>query len=168
MVNKNRVVAVVGAGVLALASLLLPSKQAVTDIQREEGTVPVAYQDTATVWTICTGSTRGVVPGMVATPADCEARLSADLKQAGAEVTRQITHPLTQEQYDALVSFTFNVGEGNLQKSTLRRMVNAGRCEDAVREFSRWVYAGGVKLKGLAARRAREAEKFATGCPAWQ
>jgi lysozyme len=72
-------------------------------------------------------------------------------------VRRLVTVPLAAHQYDALVSFTYNVGEGNLAKSTLLKCVNRGDHKQAAKEFSRWNKAGGKTLAGLTRRRASEA-----------
>ena len=91
------------------------------------------------------------------TEADAIELLRHDLAIAEAAVRRLITVPLTQNQFDALVSFTFNVGEGALEKSTLRRRINQGDWALAKGELLRWVHADGKKLKGLVARREAEA-----------
>jgi len=83
--------------------------------------------------------------------------LVVDIEVAEKAVLRLITEPLTDSQFDALVSFTFNLGSGALQRSTLRRKVNRGDHEDVPDEFAKWVWAGGKKLKGLIRRRAAEA-----------
>jgi lysozyme len=75
-------------------------------------------------------------------------------------VCRLVKVPLTDGQFDALVSFTFNLGSGALQRSTLRRKVNREEHEEVPREFLRWVWAGGRKLKGLVRRRAAEADLY--------
>jgi GH24 family phage-related lysozyme (muramidase) len=77
-------------------------------------------------------------------------------------VNRLVGVPLTQNQFDALVSFTFNLGEGALEESTLRRKLNAGDYEGAAAEFGKWVKAGGQVLAGLVRRRKDEAELFLT------
>ena len=92
------------------------------------------------------------------TDAEAIELLSRDLAIAEAAVRRLIAVPLTKSQFDALVSFTFNVGEGALEKSTLRRRINQGNWELAKRELVRWVFADGKKLKGLVVRREEEAE----------
>lgn len=94
------------------------------------------------------------------TEAEAEALLHKDVRKAVSAVQRLIVTPLTQNQFDALVSFTFNLGGGALQRSTLRRKVNRGDVQGAAREFPRWVYAGGRKLRGLQRRRAEEASLF--------
>lgn len=66
----------------------------------------------------------------------------------------------TQNQFDALVSFAYNVGEGNLKDSSLRRLHNEGRYNEAKEQFVRWNKAGGVVLKGLTRRRLAEAELY--------
>ena len=83
--------------------------------------------------------------------------LARDLVKTGNSVRRLITVPLNENQEVALVSFAFNVGSGNLQASTLRRVVNRGDFDDAPAQFRRWVYARGRKLRGLVRRREAEA-----------
>lgn len=85
-----------------------------------------------------------------------EALLIKDVLAAENAVLRLINVPLTDGQFDALVSFTFNLGGGALQRSTLRRKVNREEHEDVPREFLRWVWAGGRKLRGLVRRREAE------------
>jgi len=86
--------------------------------------------------------------------------LNVDVETAERAVLRLITVPLTDGQFDALVSFTFNLGAGALQRSTLRRKVNREDHEDAADEFLRWVWAGGRKLNGLIRRRQAEAALY--------
>lgn len=92
--------------------------------------------------------------------AQAAALLADDAQVAERAVRRLIAVPLAQGQFDALVSFTFNVGAGALQRSALRRCVNDGRHEDAAAQFGRWVWTGGRKLTGLVARRAAEAALY--------
>lgn len=84
--------------------------------------------------------------------------LAIDAAKSAASVARLITVPLTEGQRAALISFVFNFGGGNLQASTLRRVINRGDIDDAPDQFRKWVYAGGVKLPGLVRRRAAEIE----------
>lgn len=86
--------------------------------------------------------------------------LRQDVGVAERAVLRLISVPLTQGQFDALVSFTFNLGAGALQRSTLRRKVNREEHDDVPAEFMKWVWAGGRKLKGLANRRKAEAKTY--------
>jgi lysozyme len=87
--------------------------------------------------------------------------LRRDLRRAENAVTRLIKVALGQDQFDALVSFTYNVGSGNLLASTLRRMVNRGDFEGAEAEFPKWRKSKGVILAGLVRRRKAERRLFA-------
>ena len=87
--------------------------------------------------------------------------LKKDLSIAEASVYRNITAPLEQAQFDALVSFAFNLGGGALQRSTLRQKINYGSDTDEIHsEFLKWSYAGGRKLIGLLRRREAEASMY--------
>jgi lysozyme len=83
--------------------------------------------------------------------------LAQDVIVTERAVLRLIRVPLTNGQFDALVSFTFNLGAGALQRSTLRRKVNREEHADVPAEFRKWVWAGGKKLNGLVKRRKAEA-----------
>ena len=87
--------------------------------------------------------------------------LRADVSKAERAVLRLIAVPLTQGQFDALVSFTFNLGSGALQRSTLRRKVNREEHDAVPAELMKWVWAGGRKLKGLMKRRKAESIIYA-------
>ncbi|EKF9276361.1 lysozyme [Vibrio cholerae] len=91
------------------------------------------------------------------TEAEAEDLLRRDVHAAESAVLRLIDVPLTNGQFDALVSFTFNLGAGTLQRSTLRRKVNRQAHSEVPEQFMRWVWAGGRKLDGLIRRREREA-----------
>lgn len=151
---KQRVAAVV----LSLSAL------GVAGMVSYEGLRKVAYKDPVGIVTVCAGHTKTAQLGQVKTDAECEALLKEDVKDAEAAVKRLVTAPLTQAQFDALVSFTFNVGSGNLAKSTLLKKVNAFDCWGAGKEFMRWTYAGGRELPGLVIRRASERKQWETGC----
>lgn len=89
-----------------------------------------------------------------------EELLRGDLAIAEEAVSRLVTVPLSENQFSALVSFTFNVGQGNLQKSTLLKKLNAGDYAGAAEQFGRWIYADGNPLEGLKIRREMEAALF--------
>jgi lysozyme len=89
--------------------------------------------------------------------------LQHDAGKATAAVHRQIRVPLKQHQLDALTSFVFNVGEGSLQNSTLRRRLNAGKYAAVPNELDKWVFSQGKKLPGLVRRRKAEGNLFAHG-----
>jgi lysozyme len=86
--------------------------------------------------------------------------LRKDLTRFEQGVLRLIKVKLTQGQFDALVSFSFNVGLGNLQNSTLRMKLNRGDYDGAAEQFLVWTKAGGKVLKGLVIRRTHEKEMF--------
>jgi len=91
--------------------------------------------------------------------------LQRDVRWAERGVLRLIDVPLTDGQFDALVSFTFNLGTGALQRSTLRRKVNREEHAQVPREFMRWVWADGRRMKGLIKRRAAEARSYSSEIP---
>ncbi len=125
-----------------------------------------AYQDSAGVWTIGYGHTGNVQPGDRITQAEADALLQQDTAWAQQAVRDQVKVPLTQGQFDALTSFTFNLGAGALSRSTLLQKLNAGDYAGAQAEFGKWVNAGGQVLQGLVRRRAAEAELFGSQAPA--
>jgi lysozyme len=92
--------------------------------------------------------------------AECDKALADDMVRYERAVERLVKVSLTQGQFDALVSFCYNCGEGNLGKSTLLRCVNARDFEGAARQFAAWNKGGGKVLRGLTRRRAAEAELF--------
>lgn len=95
--------------------------------------------------------------------ADADALLARDLASAERGVSSSLSAPVTQEQFDALVSFTFNVGTAALRRSGVLRAVNAGRVRDVPRELSHWVNAGGKRIQGLVNRRAAEGRLWIGG-----
>lgn len=97
------------------------------------------------------------------TEAEAEELLRRDVRAAENAVLRLIDVPLTDGQFDALVSFTFNLGAGALQRSTLRRKVNRLAHSEVPEQFMRWVWAGGRRLAGLVKRRHEESARFIQG-----
>lgn len=136
-------------------------------IKRFEGFKPHIYLDAAGLPTIGyghllrTGEAELFKNGI--TEAAAEALLIKDVLVAEKAVLRLITVELTNGQFDALVSFAFNLGGGALQRSTLRRKVNREEHHDVPTEFMKWVWVGGKKLKGLIRRRAAEASVYSSG-----
>lgn len=131
------------------------------------------YRDPVGLWTIGYGHLLShdpniPRPNLTWTMATCIANLHADAQRIAARpVCRLITAPLHPLQFAALVSFTFNVGGGNLELSTLRRVINRGEHYLAPAQFKRWKYAqGGVKLPGLVRRRNHEAALYEQGTAA--
>jgi len=89
--------------------------------------------------------------------------LKSDVASAIKAVKDLITVPLNQQQFDALVSFTFNLGRGSLKSSDLRTRLNRGEYSAVPYELSRWVNGGGKKLPGLVKRRSDEGQLFQNG-----
>lgn len=146
------------------ASLLGLSSIGAFGIVAHEGMKRVAYVDPVGVVTVCAGHTKTAKLGQVKTEAECAELLKGDVKHAENAVRRLVKAPLTQPQFDSLVSFVFNVGETSFAKSTLLKKVNAFDCWGAGAEFSKWTYAGGRELPGLVKRRADERRHWETGC----
>lgn len=129
-------------------------------IRKFEGLRLHAYADAARVWTIGYGHTGpDVHAGMEIEPERAEQLLQADAARFEKGVAA-IAGACTQGQFDALVSFAFNIGLGALKSSTLLRKHRAGDHRGAAAEFGRWVHSGGRTLQGLVLRRAAEAELY--------
>ena len=94
--------------------------------------------------------------------AEAERLLAVDLASAAGSVSRLIEVPLADAQYAALIDFAFNCGAGNLQASTLRRLVNREDHAAVPDELLKWIWAGGVRLRGLIRRRAAEGALYAS------
>lgn len=130
-------------------------------IKEYEGVRLRAYLDSGGVVTIGVGHTSpGLSLGMLATPAQVDTWLTEDVAEAEDAVNRLVKVALTQNQFDALVSFVFNLGEGQFGKSTLLRKLNASDYDGAQAEFKRWVYDNGKIQPGLVKRRYAESEYF--------
>lgn len=133
-----------------------------TILKESEGCKLTAYKDPVGIWTIGYGSTGPhVTPGKTITEAEAEALLRSDLSRFEKWVDENC-NPSTDNQFSALVSFAFNLGQDALKDSTLRRKHMAGDYDGAAAEFPRWNKAGGRVLPGLTKRRAREAELYRT------
>lgn len=132
-------------------------------IKEKEGLRLEAYRCSGGILTIGYGHTAGVVPGMIINKIQAEKFFLEDLEQkAESIINRLVKVPLTQGQYDALVSFVFNLGAGNLMKSTLLKLLNAGDYAGAAGQFERWNKSGGKVTAGLVKRRAEEKQMFLT------
>lgn len=141
---------------------LAASPVAYVVIRAEEGLLLVAYKCPAGIWTIGYGHTKGVRPGMRINTRMAERFLREDVTEAEGYVKRLATVPLTQGQFDALVSFVFNLGPDGLGGSTLLKKLNAGDYAGAAGEFGKWVNGGKPlrPLPGLVRRRAKERDLF--------
>lgn len=136
------------------------SQRGINLIKEHEGLRLEAYRCPAGVYTIGYGHTAGVRRGDVIDKQRAEYLLTEDLKKFEAVVNRECPG-INQNQFDALVSFTFNVGTANFMKSTLLKCVKANPGNVNIRyEFSRWNKANGIILSGLIRRRREEAELY--------
>lgn len=145
------------------AKTLSTSQVGINLIKEFEGFRTNAYPDPATggaPWTIGYGTTKGVKKGMVVTQAQAEALLREDVKAFEEAVRKAVKVPLTQNQFDALVSFTYNVGPSNMSSSTLIKLVNLKEYKSAAEQFLRWNKAAGKVMAGLTRRRQAERKLF--------
>ena len=136
------------------------SQTLINHIKRSEACCLTAYQDTAKVWTIGYGHTKGVKRGDKITRQQADEYLRQDIAtfEASAIKVRGIW---TQGQFDAVVDFMYNCGTGNFDKSTLRQYIESGRKTWEIQEqFLRWVNSGGKKQGGLVTRRIWEANRW--------
>ncbi|MBX2865588.1 MAG: lysozyme [Leptolyngbyaceae cyanobacterium MAG.088] len=129
-------------------------------IKSFEGLRLKAYQDAVGVWTIGYGTTRGVKPGQSISEAQAEAFLKSDLDRFEQAVNQAVRIPINDNQFAALVSFTYNVGSGAMRSSTLLKKLNRRDLYGAANEFPRWNRAGGRVLAGLTRRRNAERALF--------
>lgn len=140
-----------------------PSEEAVEFIASWEGLKLKAYPDPGTggvPWTIGFGRTAGVKRGDICTPEQAMDWLREEVDAFGEHVLELVHVELNQSQLDALTSFAYNVGVGNLSKSTLLKLVNEGRFDEAGQQFVRWNRAAGRVMAGLTNRRNAEAQLF--------
>ena len=142
---------------------LTTSDRGIAMIKKFEGLRLEAYFDAVGVPTIGYGHTKTAEMGTTITEKEAERLLRADLSVFEKGVGRSVTPELNQHQFDALVSFAFNVGLGNFNKSTLLKKVNSWDIHGASREFPKWKYASGRILNGLVKRRRAERKVFDTG-----
>lgn len=147
-----------------LVAGLVLSAAGIGGIVGHERMVLPTYLDPVGIPTVCAGHTATAKMGETKTLKQCEELLRQDVRVAESAIKRLVTVPVTQEQYDALVSFVFNVGSGNFAKSTLLKKINANDCWGAGAEFSRWNQAQGKVLRGLVIRRESERSQWETGC----
>ncbi|QDL35698.1 lysozyme [Serratia liquefaciens] len=136
------------------------SEKGIALIKAFEGLNLRAYLCPAHIWTIGYGHTRKVMPGDTVTPDEADTLLRQDITDAERAVKVHVSVPLTQGQFDSLVSFVFNLGVGNFRTSTLLKKLNAGDYDGTAQEFGRWIHAGGKALPGLVRRREAERVLF--------
>lgn len=138
---------------------MTPSAACLALTEQSEGCVLHAYQDTGGVWTIGYGHTAGVQKGQSITQEMAETLLKHDMEYAANIVNAHAT-PCTQNQFDALVDFVFNVGPSLFLSSTLLKKHKAGDIAGAGEEFLKWKYDNHVVQQGLVKRRAAERKLY--------
>lgn len=130
-------------------------------IKKHEGLRLEAYLPTPNdVWTIGYGHTHTTKQGMKITAGQAESLLRKDILWVEKAVNKLVVVPLTQNQFDALSSIVFNIGEGAFSTSTLLRLLNSGDYEGAANQFPRWNKQKGRVLNGLTKRRQEERQLF--------
>lgn len=147
---------------------MMISQQGLDLIKQFEGFRSAPYRDAAGIPTIGYGATYypdGTTVRMTDMPISekqASAMLVSMVERYAEGVNRYVQVHLTQTQFDALVSFSYNVGLDAVRNSTLLRKLNAGDYAGAAEQFARWNQSGGVVLAGLTKRRAAEADLFNT------
>ena len=136
------------------------SQEGIALIKKFEGCELTAYQCSAGVWTIGYGHTKGIEEGMEITQQEAEDMLVEELHEYENYINDNVTAPLSQNQFDAMVSWVYNLGPANLKASTLLKVLNAGDYDGVPAQIKRWNKAGGQTLDGLIRRREAEALLF--------
>ena len=137
---------------------MTPSKNCIDMVKHFEGFKALAYLCPANVWTIGYGRTKHVKEGDIISMPQAERDLQEELIEFGDQVQSVVKVELSQNEYDALTSWTYNLGVGNLQSSTLLKKLNAGDKNSVPSEMLRWNKANGKVLNGLTRRRQAEAD----------
>ena len=138
---------------------LKTSENMIAVIKKFEGLRLKAYKCPAGVFTIGYGHTENVCADSEISELMADQILRKDL-QKFEQTINDLDLPLLQCEFDALVSFVFNVGIGNFNKSTLKKLLSQKKFFYAAKEFDKWVFAGGKKLPGLQNRRNKERKIF--------
>ena len=129
-------------------------------IKHFEGCELEAYKCPAGVWTIGYGHIKGVSEGMSITQEQAEQMLLDELKEYENYINELVVVDLSQNQFDALVSWVYNLGPANLKSSTLLKVLNSGDYAGVPAQIERWNKAGGKVLEGLIRRRLAESSLF--------
>ena len=129
-------------------------------IKHFEGCELEAYKCPGGVWTIGYGHIKGVQEGMKITEMQAEEMLQSELIEYEGYINDLVEVELNQNQFDAMVSWVYNLGGGNLRASTLLKVLNAGNYAGVPEQMLRWNKAGGKVLEGLTRRRQAEADLF--------
>ena len=133
------------------------SAEGIALIKKFEGCELKAYQCSAGVWTIGYGHTKDVEEGDTISKDQAEEMLVEELHEYENYVNEYVNVALSQNQFDALVSWVYNLGPANLKASTMLKVLNDGKYEEVPYQMKRWNKAGGKVLDGLVRRREAEA-----------
>ena len=125
-------------------------------VSQFEGKSNKAYLDLVEVPTICYGYTRDVKIGETRTDTECLALLKREVDRVDSVVSNAVRIDLTDNQRAAIISWAYNVGDGNFYRSTLLKELNRGNIVAACNQLSRWVYAKGQRINGFVQRREQE------------
>ena len=137
------------------------SQECIDLVKFFEGFKSKAYLCPAGVWTIGYGRTKNVKEGDMVNELQAERDLLEELEEFGEQVLSVVRVSIKQHQFDALASWTYNLGVGNLQSSTLLKKLNSGDKNSVPSEMVRWNKAAGKVLAGLTRRREAEAKLWA-------
>ena len=136
------------------------SEEGISLIKKFEGCKLEAYLDAVDVPTIAYGRTKDVKIGDICTQQQAEDWLEEELVEYEGYVNEAVKVELTQPQFDSLVSWTYNLGPSNLNRSSMLRVLNTSDYDNVPEQIMRWNKAGGRVLPGLVRRREAEAEMF--------
>jgi lysozyme len=136
------------------------SEEGISLIKKFEGCKLEAYLDAVDVPTIAYGRTKDVKIGDICTQQQAEDWLEEELVEYEGYVNEAVKVELTQPQFDSIVSWTYNLGPSNLNRSSMLRVLNASDYDNVPEQIMRWNKAGGRVLAGLVRRREAEAEMF--------
>lgn len=139
------------------------SEEGLSIIKKFEGCELESYLCPAGVWTIGYGHTKGVKEGDKINKEEAEYLLQEEMIEYENYINDLVEVPLQQHMFDALVSWVYNLGSGNLQSSTLLRVLNEGKYDEVPAQIRRWNKSNGQVLEGLVRRREAEAVMFMGG-----
>ena len=146
MINKQR----------AAVATLIVSAATLVGIATNEGYSPTSYKDSVGVETIGFGETKGVTAGQKTDPVRALIQLEKSATTHAIGIAQCIKVPVSQGEFDAYVSFSYNVGVSAFCSSTLNKKLNVGDYDGACKELLKWTRAGGTVLPGLVKRREKE------------
>lgn len=136
------------------------SENGIELIKEFEGYKSEAYQCTSGIWTIGYGHTKNVQKNDTCSVEEATEFLKQDVEIAERAINQLVKVELNQNQFDALVSFVYNIGRENFKRSSMLKFLNSAHFPLSASQFDRWVYSRSNKSQGLINRRAKEKELF--------